>query len=227
MNELKENFSRLYFSQKSKLEESYQLFKKYLENTPKDVLKNQADKWNEIDNRIKQNRKMIYLDKVPQIILVMGSANSEFRELVDNAKERFSANERITIIAPEIIYRHPKAIIQFVRDIVSIKLPCLIITYSDYVVKEINNLVMLGYNEQILGGLTFESDGFSYLPKHVLPKDELKPYIYYEGYFDEIEVNEYGIVESAFDAEIESINKTSDKLVQQMIVKDDSNNSNT
>ena len=210
-----------------KLTKSRRLFQEYLANTPADVLKKQADKWNEIDKRIKQNRKMIYLDKIPQVILVMGSSKSQFGELVIEAKERFGSNERITIVAPEVIYRHPKGMIQFVRDIVSIKLPCLIITYNDYIAKEINNLIMLGYNERVVAGLGFEGEnGFVYLNKHILPKNEIKAYIH-DDIFQEIEVDEYGMSESAFDAEIESIDKIAVKLSQQMIIKDGSNNENS
>ena len=207
-----------------KLTKSRRLFQEYLANTPKDVLKKQADKWNEIDKRIKQNRKM-----EQQVILVMGGPTSDFKTIVNEAIEKIGSYDRATIIAPEVIYRHPKAIIQFVRDIVALKLPCLIITYSDYVAKEINNLVMLGYNEQILAGNIFKGhDGFVYLDKHVLPKDELKAYIFDNGFFNEmVEVTEWGISKSAFDDEIVSIDKTANYLAQQMVIKDDNNeNSN-
>lgn len=207
-----------------KLAKSRRLFQEYLANTPKDVLKKQADKWNEIDKRIKQNRKM-----EQQVILVMGCPTSDFKTIVDIAIEKLGSYDRATIVAPEVIYRHPKAIIQFVRDIVAAKLPCLIITYSDYVAKEINNLVMLGYNEQILAGNIFKGyDGFVYLDKHVLPKDELKAYIFDNGLFNEmVEVTEWGISKSAFDDEIVSIDKTANYLAQQMVIKDGSNNEKT
>lgn len=165
----------------------------------------------------------------PQVILVMGGPTSDFRTIVDEAKEKLGSDDRITIVAPEVIYRHPKAIIQFVRDIVALKLPCLIITYSDYVAKEINNLVMLGYNEKVLSGLGLEDENrFVYLDKHILPKDELLAYIFDNGSSNEkVEITEYGISKSAFDNEIISIDRTANQLAKQMVINNDRNNSNT
>jgi len=199
--------------------------RRLMREAPADIKQKLFDKYNEIDKRAKEYRKMKYSENKPQVILVMGDVNSDFRTLVDVSKERIGSDDRVTIVAPEVIYRHPKALIQFVRDIVASKLPCLIITYSDYVAKEINNLVMLGYNERVVAGLEFEgSDGFLYLNKHMLPKDQLRAYIFDNEYFEEIEVTEYGMAKSAFDDEIISIDKTANKLAQNMIIKDGSNN---
>jgi hypothetical protein len=202
--------------------------RRLMREAPADIKQKLFDKYNEIDKRAKEYRKMKHSENKPQVILVMGGSRADFRIIVDEAKEKLGSDDRVTIVAPEMIYRHPKALIQFVRDIVASKLPCLIITYNDYVAKEINNLVMLGYNERVLAGLEFEgSDGFLYLNKHILPKDKLRAYIFDNEYFNEIEVTEYGMAKSAFDDEIVSIDMTAIKLAQQMIVKDDRNNNNT
>lgn len=98
---------------------------------------------------------------------------------------------------------------QFVRSGIKV----LITTHSDYVLKEINNLIMLNSSfegkEELIKDLKYESC-------ESLNPDSLRCYIAEEGQLTPCNVDEFGVDLPMFDKTIDSINKTSNELASRL-----------
>lgn len=91
----------------------------------------------------------------------------------------------------------------------------LITTHSDYIVKEINNLIMLSSDfedkEQI-------SDEFNYGDGEFLHPHMVKAYIAENGTLSACKIDEFGMKMPVFDDTINSINRASTKLATRIVL---------
>ena len=98
---------------------------------------------------------------------------------------------------------------QFVRSGIKV----LITTHSDYVLKEINNLIMLNSSfegkEQLIKKLKYKSC-------ESLRPDSLRCYIAEKGQLTRCEVDKFGVDLPMFDKTIDSINKISNELASRL-----------
>ena len=98
---------------------------------------------------------------------------------------------------------------QFVRSGIKV----LITTHSDYVLKEINNLIML--NSSFEGKEELIKD-LKYKGCESLNPDSLRCYIAEKGQLTPCKVDEFGVDLPMFDKTIDSINKTSNELASRL-----------
>lgn len=93
----------------------------------------------------------------------------------------------------------------------------LITTHSDYIVREINNLIMLTApledGDKIKRKLGYEKDD-------ELGQDQVKAYVAGEGTLKECRKNKYGIEMPVFDETIDDLNFRSEELASQIMMKD-------
>ena len=98
---------------------------------------------------------------------------------------------------------------QFVRSGIKV----LITTHSDYVLKEINNLIMLNSSfegkEELIKKLKYEGC-------ESLDPDSLRCYVAEEGQLTPCKVDKFGVDLPMFDETIDSINKTSNELASRL-----------
>ena len=98
---------------------------------------------------------------------------------------------------------------QFVRSGIKV----LITTHSDYVLKEINNLIMLNSSfegkEEII-------KKFKYVNSESLPPESLRCYIAEKGQLTPCEVDKFGVDLPMFDKTIDNINKISNELASRL-----------
>ncbi len=99
---------------------------------------------------------------------------------------------------------------QFVRA----GLKVLITTHSDYLIKEINNLVMLSRSfadkDSITKKLKYKADDF-------LEPDSIRAYVAESNGLNTCVVDEFGIEMPVFDTTIDQINKTANELASRLV----------
>ena len=93
----------------------------------------------------------------------------------------------------------------------------LITTHSDYIVREINNLIMLSAplegGDRIKRKLGYESE-------EELRPDQVKAYVAEAGKLNECDKNRFGIEMPVFDKTIDELNKRSEELASHIIMKE-------
>ena len=93
----------------------------------------------------------------------------------------------------------------------------LITTHSDYIVREINNLIMLTSpledGDGIKRKLGYEKDD-------ELSQDQVRAYVAQDGTLRECRKNKYGIEMPVFDKTIDELNDRSEELASQIMMKD-------
>jgi predicted ATPase len=116
---------------------------------------------------------------------------------------------------------HPENQIKMARlfaKLVNVGIKVWITTHSDYIVKELNNLVMLGNvsnREEMLSRFKNEKGENEYSENDILKAEDLKAYIADNSpdgsgaTVRKIDVDKYGMVESTFDDTINKMNKIS------------------
>ena len=85
----------------------------------------------------------------------------------------------------------------------------IISTHSDYIIKELNNLILLGnkfkgYEELMLK--------YGYEETELLSKEDVKGYVFLDNSVEPVEVNEQGMKMDIFDDVINSMNEASDDI---------------
>ncbi len=91
-----------------------------------------------------------------------------------------------------------------------------ITTHSDYIIKELNNLLMLADDFPNKEALMNE---FGYTPDDILHEDDLRAYIADNGTLSRVDTDELGMIKSGFDDAIVQINETSDKIASALTNK--------
>jgi len=109
---------------------------------------------------------------------------------------------------------HPENQIKIARllvNLVNAGLKVFITTHSDYIIKELNNLLMFA-NEFPEKPKLMAQQG--YTPNDILQAQDLKAYITdIEGSASEVEIDEYGMIQSGFDEAINQIDETSNQII--------------
>ena len=109
--------------------------------------------------------------------------------------------------------------IQFARllaRIVNSGVKVLITTHSDYIIREINNLIML--SSPLQDGDKARTD-LGYKPDEQLSLDRVQAYVAREGELSPCDKNKFGVSYSVFDDTIDSLNETTEELATQIILK--------
>jgi len=105
---------------------------------------------------------------------------------------------------------HPGNQIKIARLLVRLinnGLKVFITTHSDYIIKELNNLLMLtdDFPKALMNELGYTNDD-------ILHEEDLRAYIAHNGTVSRVETDELGMIQSGFDEAIVQINETSDKI---------------
>ncbi len=111
--------------------------------------------------------------------------------------------------------------IQFARLLaraVRAGLKVLITTHSDYIIKEINNLIMLSQSfenkDQTVEKLNYKKDDF-------LDPDSVRAYVAEGSSLSECVIDTFGIDMPSFEATIDAINRVSNELASRLIIEDE------
>ena len=146
-------------------------------------------------------------------------ASSSVRSLADLhiwLKHKASKADLLMIDEPELNL-HPENQIKLARlfaKLINIGLNVWITTHSDYIVKEINNLLLLSNNFSEKENLMKE---FGYGENEILNNDQVKIYISKEnGELFNVEIDRYGMSSTTFDETIEKINEVSNSIFNLM-----------
>ena len=96
-------------------------------------------------------------------------------------------------------------------------LKVLITTHSDYLIKEINNLIMLSKSfdnkEEVVQKLGYKEDD-------LLESDSVRAYVAEGDGLSKCEVDEFGIDMPVFDETIDKINRVSNELATRLAAED-------
>lgn len=141
--------------------------------------------------------------------------SSSIRSLADLhiwLKHKASKGDLLMIDEPELNL-HPENQIKLARlfsKLINIGINVWITTHSDYIVKEINNLLLLSNDFSERENLLTQ---FGYSKNEILTKDQVKVYISREnGELHNVEINKHGMSSTTFDETIERINEVSNSI---------------
>jgi len=127
-------------------------------------------------------------------------------------KHRAQPNSMLMIDEPEINL-HPENQIRLARlfaKLVNAGIKVWLTTHSDYIIKEINNLLLLSndFDEK-----QEFMEHFRYQTSEILKPADVKVYITQtDGTIKDVEINRLGLSETTFDETIEQINEVSNSL---------------
>ena len=150
-------------------------------------------------------------------LLPLYLSSSSTRSLLDfyiYLKHIASKNDILIIDEPELNL-HPELQVKFVRilsSLVNLGIKVLITTHSDYIVKEINNLIMIN-------NLKNKSEfikKYKYGEYEYINPNKLRFYIAENNSFINIETDEFGLKRTNFDETIDSINNISEELFNKI-----------
>lgn len=85
----------------------------------------------------------------------------------------------------------------------------IISTHSDYIIKELNNLILLGNKFK---GYEELMSKYGYEETELLSKEDVKGYVFLDNSVEPVEVNEQGMKMDIFDDVINSMNEASDDI---------------
>ena len=158
----------------------------------------------------KQGRKKVLLP----MHLASTSARSLFHFYM-YIKHIASEGQLLIFDEPELNL-HPKLQIQLTRTLAALSnagLKILITTHSDYMVKEVNNLIMLSSD---FDGKEIFLKKYKYCKNHFLKKNKVAAYIADNQNFSKIEIDDLGLQKTTFDETIEQINEVSELLYNNL-----------
>jgi len=142
-------------------------------------------------------------------------ASSSVRSLADLhvwLKHKASIGDLLMIDEPELNL-HPENQIKLARlfaKLIHVGINVWITTHSDYIIKEINNLLLLSNDFEEKDIFMTE---FGYQNNEILTQDQVKIYIAKEdGTLQNVEINNHGMTVTTFDQTIEKINEISNSL---------------
>ena len=145
-------------------------------------------------------------------------ASSSAREMSDlyfYLRHSAHKNQLVIIDEPESHLDTANQILlaRLLARMVQTGLKILITTHSDYIIKEINNLIMLSRSfknkKKVVKELGYKDDDF-------LDPDSIQAYIAEEGSLKKCDVDEFGIDMPVFDETIDKINQISNELASRL-----------
>ncbi len=129
-------------------------------------------------------------------------------------------NDFIIIDEPELNLHPDNQIImaRLIARIVNSGFKILISTHSDYVLKEINNLIRLNF-----GGVNSEflMNKYNYTKQDLLDKDKVGVYLFKDKNVENIPVDEYGFEISTIEKENSKLAEISESIYYQLFDKDE------
>jgi predicted ATPase len=156
-------------------------------------------------DKIEKKEKNIPFYMASSSVRALSDLNSYIKNIAKN-------NDLLIIDEPELNL-HPENQIKLARlfaKLINSGVNILITTHSDYLIKELNNLIMLysGFEnkEEFQKKYKYDSDEF------INPKD-IKAYLAESGTLTNIEIDKFGMMKSSFDDSIIKINKISNDLI--------------
>jgi predicted ATPase len=155
-------------------------------------------------------------DKTTNKALPYYMASTSIRALFDLhlwLKHLADKGDILFIDEPELNL-HPENQIKIARllaNLVNAGLKVFITTHSDYIIKELNNLLMLA-NEFPEKSALMKQHG--YTANDILSAQDLKAYITdIDGTVSKVETDEYGMIQSGFDEAMVQIDETSNQII--------------
>ncbi|WP_288403101.1 AAA family ATPase [uncultured Acinetobacter sp.] len=116
---------------------------------------------------------------------------------------------------------HPsnqRLVARLIAKMVNQGLRIVISTHSDYFVRELNSLIMLGETNgsEILKNQLLKK--YSIDNESLLTKDKIGAYVFECGFLKPMEVNQEGIIATTFDEQINSLNDSSDDIYYSYVL---------
>jgi predicted ATPase len=169
-----------------------------------------------IEYEIRDGRKVV-IDKTTDKTLPHYMSSTSVRALFDLhiwLKHKAQKGDILFIDEPELNL-HPENQIKMARLLVRLinsGIRVFITTHSDYIIKELNNLLMLARDFPDKNVLIKE---LGYTSSELLHEEDLRAYIAHtDGSVAQVEIDEYGMIQTGFDDAIVQINETSDKIAE-------------
>jgi predicted ATPase len=156
----------------------------------------------------------VVIDKTTHQTLPYDMSSTSVRALSDLhlwLKHQANKADILFIDEPELNL-HPGNQIKTARLLVRLinnGIKVFITTHSDYIIKELNNLLMLADEFPNKEALMNE---FGYTPDEILHENDLRAYIAHNGTLSRVDTDELGMIQSGFDDAIVQINETSNKI---------------
>jgi len=167
-------------------------------------------------NYLIEDGRLLILDKKNNSVIPSYLASTSVRSLFGLylwLKHKVKKGEMIFIDEPELNL-HPEIQIKLTRlfvMLVNAGVKIWITTHSDYIIKELNNLLMLSNEFENKNEILKE---LNYSEKNILSKNDINFYLSTdEGKFNKIDTDEYGVLKTTFDETIIDINTKSNRLI--------------
>lgn len=131
--------------------------------------------------------------------------------------------ESILMIDEPELNLHPsnqRLVARLIAKMVNMGLKIVVSTHSDYFVRELNSLIMLGENQ---GDQTVKSQllrKYSIDSESLLTKDKIGAYVFEDGLLKSMEVNNEGIIAKTFDEQINALNDSSDEIYYSYVLSE-------
>jgi len=158
----------------------------------------------------------VVIDKITKQVLPYYMSSTSVRALFDLhlwLKHQAQKGDLLFLDEPEL-HLHPENQIKMARLLVRLihnGLNVFVTTRSDYLIKELSNLLMLANDFPKKAALIKK---LGYTPDEVLPAEEFRGYIVHtDGTTSPIETDEYGRVSSGFDDAIVRVNEVSNQII--------------
>ena len=177
-----------------------------------------------------QKDDLFYVPKGKRVKLTMSESSSAVRSLLDIGfylRHIAQPGDLLMVDEPELNL-HPenqRCMARLFARLVNIGIKVFITTHSDYIIKELNTLIMLNHDKPHLKRIA-ENEG--YKPEELIPSDKIKVYIAEEALI-KVDGNlkktrnltltladidpELGIEASSFDKTIEMMNRIQEEIV--------------
>ncbi len=165
---------------------------------------------------ITQNDLLYYIPKGTKSRLTMDQSSSAVRSLLDLNFYLHCAAEKgdlLMVDEPELSL-HPenqRRIARLFARLANIGVKIFITTHSDYIVKELNTLIMLNHDKPHLKRVAEEN---RYQDSELIKAEQVKVYVAEKGLLDLADIDpEFGIEVSSFDETIDAMNKIQRDIV--------------
>jgi len=163
---------------------------------------------------IVDDKTVVVIDKNTNRAIPLYLASTSVRSLFDLhlwLKHRANKWDILFIDEPELNL-HPanqRKMARLFVKLINNGIKVFITTHSDYIIKELNNLLMF-HND--FPRKTELMKKFNITKDTILNPKDLKAYIAHDGTVSQVDIDEYGMVQSGFDDAIVQINEESDKI---------------
>lgn len=119
---------------------------------------------------------------------------------------------------------HPsnqRAVARFIAKMVNRGINVMISTHSDYFVRELNSLIMLGSNSGNEKSKANILKKYSISEDMLLNKEKIVAYVFDSGTLQTMDVNEEGIIATTFDEQINQLNDSSDEIYYSYVLHEE------